>query len=119
VPFKTILRNLVEKVPGARGAILADWEGEAVDQFSLYDEYELKVTGAHQGIILSQMKEIHAKLSGELFREAIVTTDEQRLVIGTVGPEYSLVMTLDRSSVVGQAMYKFREAVKLLDKEIY
>jgi hypothetical protein len=36
-----------------------------------------------------------------------------------VGPEYSLVMTLAREALIGQALYRFRQAVKLLEKEIY
>lgn len=119
MPFKTIMRNLVNAVPGARGAILADWEGEAVDQFSLFDEYELKVVGAHKGIILAQMKEIHEKLFDSLLNEAVITTEQQRLIVAPVGPEYSLVMTLERGAVIGCALHRFRQAVRLLEKEIY
>ena len=35
MPFKRILQTLVEATPGATGAVLADWEGEAVDQVGL------------------------------------------------------------------------------------
>jgi predicted regulator of Ras-like GTPase activity (Roadblock/LC7/MglB family) len=119
VPFKTILRNLVERVPGSRGAIVADWEGEAVDQFSYYDDYELKVTGAHKGIILAQIKEIHDKLFNELPQEAVISTDTLHVIIGTIGRDYSLVMTVDRGVVVGKALYWFRQAVLMLHKEIY
>ena len=61
MPFKAILKELVEVTPGASGAILADWEGEAVEQCCHYDDFELKVIGAHKGIILNQMKEIHGR----------------------------------------------------------
>jgi predicted regulator of Ras-like GTPase activity (Roadblock/LC7/MglB family) len=119
VPFKAILKKLVEDTPHADGAILADWEGEAVEQHSLHDDYELKLLGAHKGIILSRMKQLHEELSGEELREAIITTASQRIVIGPVGPDYSLVMTLAREGIPGQATYRFREATKLLKKEIY
>ncbi len=49
MPFKRILTELVTAVPGASGAILADWEGEAVEQFSFYDDFEMKLIGAHKG----------------------------------------------------------------------
>lgn len=119
MPFKRILRELVEAVPGATGAILADWEGEAVDQFCLYDDYELKVLAAHKGIILNQMKETQAAIAGDQLREAVISTELQHVVVGGIGSDYSLVMTLGRDTIVGLALRRFREAVQSLHKEIY
>lgn len=119
MPFKTILRELVESVPGATGAILADWEGEAVEQHCLYDEFELKVIAAHKGIVLNRMKDIHAAFPGGELHDAVITTASQHILTGLVGPEYSLVMTLDRGTLVGLALHRFRKALKLLEKEIY
>jgi predicted regulator of Ras-like GTPase activity (Roadblock/LC7/MglB family) len=119
VPFKTILRELVESTPGATGAILADWEGEAVEQHCLYDDFELKVIAAHKGILLNRMKEVHASFSGDEPCDAVITTATQHILTGFVGPEYSLVMTLERGAVVGRALYRFRAALKVLEKEIY
>lgn len=119
MPFKTILRELVESAPGATGAILADWEGEAVEQYCLYDDYELKVIAAHKGIVLSRIKEVHAPFPGGEVGDAVITTDSRHVLTGAIGPDYSLVMTLDRGAMVGQALYYFRSSVKRLEKEIY
>ncbi len=119
MPFKAILKELVESTPGASGAILADWEGEAVDQHCLYDDYELKVIGAHKGIILNQMRDLHRGFAAGELREAVIATGQQRVIIGAVGADYSLVMTLEPEAVVGRAMYRFRNATRLLEKEIY
>jgi predicted regulator of Ras-like GTPase activity (Roadblock/LC7/MglB family) len=119
VPFKTILRELVESVPYATGAILADWEGEAVEQHCLFDDYDLKVIAAHKGIVLNQMKEIHAAFPGGELQDAVISTATQHILTGLVGPEYSLVMTLNNGGVVGLALFRFRKALKLLEKEIY
>ena len=119
MPFKEILRHLVENTPHASGAILADWEGEAVEHHCLYDDYELKLLGAHKGIILNRMKDAHADLSAGEMQDAVITTDNQQVIIGAVGPDYSLVMTLASEAMVGLALHRFRQAVKLLEKEIY
>ncbi len=119
MPFKTILRELVEAVPGATGAILADWEGEAVEQHCLFDDYELKVLAAHKGIVLNRMREIHGALPAGDIHEAVISTASQHILMGFVGPEYSLVMTLEKGAVLGFALYKFRRALKVLEKEIY
>ncbi|HEY6873689.1 MAG TPA: roadblock/LC7 domain-containing protein [Geobacteraceae bacterium] len=119
MPFKTILRGLVETVPCATGAILADWEGEAVEQYCLYDDYELKIIAAHKGIILGRMKEVHAALPGGGVSDTVIATDSQLIVTGGIGPDYSLVMTLDKCAVAGIALYHFRKTLELLEKEIY
>lgn len=119
MPFKSILRELVESVPGATGAILADWEGEAVEQHCLYDDYELKIIAAHKGILLTRIKEVHAAFAGGEPDDAVITTDSRHILSGVVGADYSLVMTLDRGAVVGLALYRFRRSLKLLEKEIY
>jgi len=119
VPFKGILQNLVERTPGATGAILADWEGESVEHFSLYDDYELKIIGAHKGIILNRVRELQqGGVAGEP-REVLLSTDRAHIITGAIGKDYSLVMTLDSDAVVGRALYHFRQSVVELAKEIY
>lgn len=119
MPFKTILRELVESVPGASGAILADWEGEAVDCYSLFDDYELKIIGAHKGIILNRIKDVQKRFGGDDPREVVISTEKRHLITGAIGPDYSLVLTLAREAVIGQALYRFRKSVVVLEKEIY
>ncbi len=118
MPFKAILMKLVETTPGANGAILTDWEGEAVEQYSLADEFELKLIGAHKGIILNRMKEIqHRFLSGDV-HEAVISTNTHHVIIGTIDEDYSLIMTLDRNALVARAIRNFQRAILSLKKEI-
>lgn len=118
MPFKRILTELVAAVPGASGAILADWEGEAVEQFSLYDDFEMKLVGAHKGIILNHIRGAYSHLGVGEVQETVISAEDQRFLLGPIGPDYVLVMTLGRDTVVGQALYRFRKAVMLLKKEI-
>ena len=119
MPFKTLLTKLVEAVPGASGAILADWEGESVEQFSLGDPFEMKVTAAHWGIVLTLLKGLHAKYSTGPVREAVISTDQQHVIVGTLGDDYALVMTMNQSALPLAALHSFRETAGLLMKEIY
>jgi predicted regulator of Ras-like GTPase activity (Roadblock/LC7/MglB family) len=119
VPFKTILKKLVEDVPHASGALLADWEGEAVEHHCSYDDYELKLLGAHKGIILNRMKDIQTDVSAGVVQDVVITTDTQVIVMGAAGPDYALVMTLDKEASIGLALFRMRQALKLLVKEIY
>jgi len=54
MPFQPILKNLVESVPGAVGAILVDWEGEAVQEYSHGTTYDIRFIGAKNGVILTR-----------------------------------------------------------------
>ena len=120
MPFKTLLTELVAATPGARGAILADWEGESVElACSSDDEYELKVLAAHKGIILGQVREVNGRLFGAHSSDLLFTTGAGRCIVGTVGTDYALVLTLHRDTAVGPALHRFRNTRKQLVKEIY
>lgn len=118
MPFKALLKNLVERVPGAQGAIIADWEGEAVDQVGIMDDYELKVIGAHKGVILHNMREVVDRLGDDDLREIIITTHQAQTLILPVTKDYYLVLTLDRSDVLGRALMEARRCIQALYKEI-
>jgi predicted regulator of Ras-like GTPase activity (Roadblock/LC7/MglB family) len=120
VPFKAILEELVHSTEGATGAIITDWEGEAVEQYSLDgDEFGLKILGAHQNIILSRIRDIRHKMPSQSVRDVVITTDRQHLFLGAVGDEYALVMLLERNVLVGRARVHALRSVRLLEKEIY
>lgn len=118
MPFKKILKHLVENSSGAIGAILTDWEGEAVEQYGLFDEYELKLIGAHKGIILNRMKDVHEKAFPGKLSEAVISTDSHHIIIGMIDNDYSLVMTLRKEAIVSIVLREFRRALDLLKKEI-
>lgn len=119
MPFKRILQTLVEATPGATGAVLADWEGEAVEQYCRIDEFEMKVIGAHKGIILGRARELHQKLALGEIEDITITSARQHHLVGAVGPDYVVVMTLARSALPAVAMRQLRMAVELFKKEIY
>lgn len=118
MPFKALLKQLVESVPGAQGAIIADWEGEAVDQVALMDDYELKIIGAHKGIILHNMREVVTRLGDDRLSEIIITTGQAQMLVLPVTNDYFLVLTLDRSDSLGRALFEARRCTLALQKEI-
>lgn len=118
MPFKTLLNSLIESVPGAQGAVIADWEGEAVDQVGIMDDYDLKVMGAHKGVILHSMREIVDRLGDDDLKEIVVTTRQAQTLILPVTREYYLVLTLDRSDMLGRALLEARRCIRALHREI-
>lgn len=118
MPFKSLLNLLIERVPGAQGAIIADWEGEAVDHVGIMDDYDLKVIGAHKGVILHSMREVVDRLGNDELKEIIITTKQAQTLILPVTKDYYLVLTIDRSDVLGRALMEARRCIQALYKEI-
>lgn len=113
-----ILKDLVDRVPRAIGAILVDWEGEAVMEFCHCDPYDLRFIAAHKGILLARLKEMRsAAYMGEV-EDAVVTSSKGHLIIGCIDKDYSLVMNVERAGLMAQALYHFRLAISELKKEI-
>lgn len=118
MPFKSLLNALIERVPGAQGAILADWEGEAVEHVGAMDDYDLKVIGAHKGVVLHSMREVVARLGNDELKEIIITTQHTQTLILPVTKDYYLVLTLDRSDMLGRALLEARRCIQALYREI-
>ena len=119
VPFKAILIELMDSVPGSTGALLADWEGESVEQSCVYDVFDLKVIGAHKGILLNLLRDAHLKMDAGALKHLVITTEQQHYLAGPIGEDYFLVMTLARNVLVGPAIHLFQAAVERMYKEIY
>lgn len=118
MPFKRLLNELVQSVPGALGAIVADWEGEAVDQVGRMDEYELKVVGAHSGVILQQLRETGKQLEKDEVQEVVITTRKAQILVLPVDKEYFLVLTVEGADLLGRALFAARRCLVELKKEI-
>ena len=117
--FRAALEDLLERVPGSLGAILADWEGEAVDQVSSrMDEFEMKIIGAHKGIILTNMRQAMRDLDSDDLEEIIVTTEKTQTLIIPITRDYYLVLTLQKDASFGRAQFEARKTVVALRKEI-
>ena len=116
--LEVLLKNLVDLAPKAVGAIIIDWEGEAVMEHCHCDPYDLRFIAAHKVIILTRIKEMQSTPQIGEVEDVVVTTSEGRLIIGCINEHYSLVMHLDRSCPVAPVMYHFRWTITELKKEI-
>lgn len=117
MPYQNILKSLVDRVPSSIGAILVDWEGEAVQEYCHCDPYDIKFVAAHKGIILSQLKELHSSSNVGEIDDVVVTSSDGHLIIGCIDQDYSLVLNVERRCPVSLALYHFRTAVTELKKE--
>jgi len=123
--FTRILKELTERV-GATGAVMLDWEGEIVADYSTVEGLELDLIGAHHGIVLDIIKEASAChnegfKAGAALRvlSVIILTGGVRLIITTLKDDYYLVVTMPRSKgLVARASYESRKATVKLEAEM-
>ena len=118
MPFKSLLQGMLDLLPGAVGAIIADWEGEAVDQVTRMDDFEIKVLGAHKGIILTQLREALQRLDGGALEEVLIHFEQGTVLITPLSEDYFLVLTVEPQVMVGKAAFVMRRCAELLRLEI-
>jgi predicted regulator of Ras-like GTPase activity (Roadblock/LC7/MglB family) len=106
--FKDELSSLMSRVPGLLGVLLADWEGEAVDYVARMDDFELRVAGAHKGVILNQIREALPGLKDDPLEEIVITTRGARTLVMPITADYFLVLLLERKESQARALFEGR-----------
>lgn len=118
MPFKSILKGIVDRVKGAQGAILLDWEGEAVDQYAVISDYDIKFIGAHMGILLYNLnKKLKEELGDDGLRGVSIEFDKKRFVIYPVDKDYFAVLVLTTEAVSGLARHEIEGTVKAIREQ--
>ena len=117
MPFKALLSRLLEDIPGAIGAIIVDWEGEAVDQAARINEYEMKVIGAHNGIILHLLRDVLGRTSSGELEEVVIRTGNNKTLIAPLTQDYLLILQLGPQAIAARAAFKARRCIASLRHE--
>ena len=113
------MQELVEKVPGATSAIFVDWEGEAVDQYSLEEDvYHLKVVGAYKGVMLNFINQAQASMDIGTAETVIVRMENYSVLISSVKDGYFVLLILSPGALISRARYGIRRAVSALRDEM-
>ena len=103
---------MLERVPGATGAVFVDWEGEAVDQCTELAPLDMQLIGAHMSVVFVLTSDRLASLG---VRELWIETDRALVLIRRVTDRYSVVLTAKREAHLATAQRELeRGAVTLL-----
>ena len=117
--FSAILRRMVDKVPGAIGAIFAAWDGEAVDSFAPGVKEDMLMLGAHYGVILNHVQSaLHLSHFGEA-EEIIFQHQKIDLIVRAVDARYYVVLAVRAGSHLATALRETHTAASALRAEMY
>lgn len=117
--FVTILRNLVEIVPAATGAIFADWEGEPVGEYSReLPILDLQIAGAQWGVVWTELSRSfdRARLGGA--RDLIVDCARGSILLSRVTEGYYVVLFVGKEGHLAKAMAELSLVVEALRVEM-
>ena len=122
MPFHSILRHLLQSIPGAIGALFLDREGEAVE---LWAERPfdigadgLRAIGAYQGIFLGDIRRICDRLGIGTLHQLTIEFDHAKVLSCDLNDGYYLVLLVDEGTNEGVALQKLRRCREQLNLEI-
>jgi hypothetical protein len=123
--FDVILRELMESVPGTRGIVFCDSQGETVNSLGasgrdapglLYD-FDLRVAGAQLAEPLD-LAQANARETLGSVRECVISGGSEIMLVHTLPDGYYLLMCLQPGALVARAMQHLRHTAKRVAVEM-
>jgi predicted regulator of Ras-like GTPase activity (Roadblock/LC7/MglB family) len=116
--FGEILKQLVERVPGAIGAVFADWDGEPVDQFAHIPPIEIQIVGAHWGIVWHQATTRLSSRGLGPIEELLIEGERAIVLVRAVTAQYFVVLAIKREAHLGTARRELVRGAQTLLEEM-
>lgn len=117
MPYKDILKRLLERTEGATGAGFVASDGETVQLEGQLDDFAHRLHLAYQGILLQALSNIHGNPKANL---QVVLSIHQNYTIAVkpLADGYFLVLTLQRGKNLYQAVRYLEQAAEELNREL-
>ena len=121
------LVDLVNRVDGSFGVILADKEGEEVTSYTLPagteqteapSQERLKLIGAYQAINLNTCKQLMQQFQMGRVRQMICRYERATVLIKPVNDDYALILTMEGDGNVGKGMFYLSQTAKIISQDL-
>ena len=107
--FESLLKELVEKTPGAEAALIMDAAGIALATFaSRAAKFDIATIGIEYTVVVSAAKQASAMLEAGEAREVAVTTAGLVTLLRTVGTDYFLALAMTPRGNLGKGRFLMR-----------
>ena len=116
--FGDILEAMVRRVPGAVGAVFADWEGEPVDQFAHIPPLDIQLVGAHWGVVWSQASARLGRHRLGLVEELLIEGERAIVLVRSVTDRYFVVLATKPDAHLGTARRELHRGAETLRGEM-
>ncbi len=119
MPFKKALDDIVDAAGGGVGAILVDDEGESIDYVTRGDSFEIRLAGAHHGIVLGILNDIQKRIdNGETIEAICVRSDLLTYTIAPLEDGLFVVLVQDKTGIPARGMKALRENIPQINELI-
>jgi predicted regulator of Ras-like GTPase activity (Roadblock/LC7/MglB family) len=116
--FGDILARMIESLPGARGAIFVDWEGETVAEAPGVGNDDLRILAAHWAIVYYQTRTVFGKHGLGVPEELVLRFPNRAIVLRMVTEEYLVLLALGEQPNLGRALHLLQRAGQQLKEEM-
>jgi predicted regulator of Ras-like GTPase activity (Roadblock/LC7/MglB family) len=118
VPFTAILKELVEQIDGAEGAILLEADGEAVQWFSKSNSEQLKLRAAYVALTTQSCREITRNLSLASKDATLIVYQGASFLVNDIESGYMVILEMNSSANIGKALYKIKSTTVKLQQNL-
>ena len=109
--LSTTLKNLVESIPGAHGAILMGFDGITVDQYLKTQETDIGTLATELSVHFMDMrKTIDESLGLGQVSDISLRTEQGTVLVRCLSEEFFVVLLLDQAGNSGKGRWKLRMA---------
>jgi predicted regulator of Ras-like GTPase activity (Roadblock/LC7/MglB family) len=117
--FATILQRMVERVPGATGAVFVDWDGEAVGEFAAdLPELEIRIVGAQWGVVWMDLMRSFERAALGAPLEMVVDGQHGAALVRRVTEQYYVVLSVGKHAQLGRALVELERGAAELAAEM-
>lgn len=119
MPFQRLLKDLVTRAPGARGAVFCDHEGEFVHlviEDPALTSYDLRCYGAHLAAAWLALQNAGGGAGGAV--ELKIDCDGGALLCRALRDGYYLVLLLAHGAVTAPAAFELRRVAEQVAREL-
>ena len=117
--FTEILKEVVNEVPGAVGAVFVDLEGEAVGEYSASrPTLEIRIVGAQWGIVWAGVRRKFEESGLGKVSELVIDGEKTTVLMEEVSDEYYVVLTVGKDTHLAKAIDSLRGGAERLRTEM-
>lgn len=116
--FETLLRDLVDKVPGSQASLLMGIDGIPVETYVPETGLDPQQAGAEYAQVLAEARRASHSLEAGDVEELTVQTERGTLLVRLVNPDYFVALALGPGALRGRGRFHLRLASLKLAPEL-
>jgi predicted regulator of Ras-like GTPase activity (Roadblock/LC7/MglB family) len=117
MPYKKILMDLLQDLPGAHAAVLLDAQGELVVEAGDGDARH-RLIGAYQGIALSRLEKLANDYPTGSVRALVSRHTQGQVVVTPLKDGYFLVLSLTPHANIALGVHLLAKTAVLVNQEL-